>query len=61
MSEFLRDNIWTIVVALIVIAALFMAVISMIKRKRKGKSVTCGGNCSACSMSLLCKEKKKDD
>ncbi|MCM1044828.1 MAG: FeoB-associated Cys-rich membrane protein [Candidatus Gastranaerophilales bacterium] len=38
----------TIIVALILAAVVALAVRSMIRDKKKGKSLQCGGNCSSC-------------
>jgi hypothetical protein len=38
----------TIVVGLIVLAVVALAVRSMVKDKKAGKSIQCGGDCSHC-------------
>lgn len=38
----------TIVVAAIIVIVCALAIRSMIKDKKSGKSVQCGGNCSSC-------------
>lgn len=49
MLAFLGSNLATIVVTLLVLAALGLAVYKMIRDKREGKrSCSCGG-CSGCS------------
>lgn len=38
-----------ILLIVLIAAAVAAAVVSMIRMKRKGKSVSCGGDCSRCS------------
>lgn len=38
----------TFIVLAIVAIALFFAVKSMVKKKKKGKSISCGGDCRNC-------------
>ena len=44
----LTENLATVLVLLIVSALVALVIAGMIRDKRKGKSVTCGG-CSGCS------------
>ena len=44
----LTENLATILVSLVVLAIVTLVIAGMIRDKRKGKSVTCGG-CSGCS------------
>lgn len=41
-------NIGTIVILAIVVAAAGFAIRSMVRDKKKGKSLQCGGDCSHC-------------
>ncbi len=42
-------NLWDIVIALAVLAAVLMAVRKCVRDRRSGKScLSCGGNCAAC-------------
>ena len=54
MISFIIGNIGTIIVSLVLIAIVALAVVSMIRDKKKGKSCTCGGSCSGCAMSGRC-------
>lgn len=38
----------TVIVGLIVLALVGLAVYSMVKDKKNGKSIQCGGDCSKC-------------
>lgn len=51
--EFLKANLGTIIVALILVAMLVPMVISLVKKKAKGES-SCGCGCSSCPMSGKC-------
>jgi hypothetical protein len=53
MLVFLKANIATIIVLLVVIAAVALAVYSIIKNKKAGKS-SCGCNCSGCPNAGSC-------
>lgn len=49
MLEWLRTNIWTILIIAAVAAAVTAAIVYMVRSKKKGKSVfSCGGNCASC-------------
>ena len=48
MLDFLRVNFGTIVVSLILIAAVALAVRSMVRAHKKGESFACGGDCAHC-------------
>lgn len=48
-------NLASIVVALVVAVVLAVAVISVVKKKKQGKSLcSCGGSCSGCAMRGSC-------
>lgn len=53
MIDCIINNIGTILAALIVIAIVCAAVVTMIKDKKKGCS-SCGCNCAHCSMAGSC-------
>ena len=53
MLVFLKANIATIIVLLVVVAAVALAVYSIIKNKKAGKS-SCGCNCSGCPNAASC-------
>lgn len=47
MLSFLKANIWTIVVLVLLVFAVVMIIRSLVKNKKEGKSA-CGCNCSEC-------------
>lgn len=57
MINWISQNLSTIVVALIILAALCIAVMYIIKNKKNGKS-SCDGNCSGCMMNGKCRDNK---
>ena len=57
MLSFLKANIATIVVVLLIIIAVILVINSMNKRKKSGKSLTCGGNREGCAMRNNCNYK----
>ena len=58
MAEWISAN-WATIAALVFVAALIgIAVFSMIRNKRKGRT-SCGCGCSACPMAGECGGKKK--
>lgn len=58
MLVFLKANIATIIVLLVVVAAVALAVYSIIKNKKAGKS-SCGCNCSGCPNAQYCNRAPK--
>lgn len=49
------NNIWTIIICAVLIGIVAAIIVSMIRKKRKGKSVMCNcGNCSGCAMHGSC-------
>jgi len=59
MGKFLSDNGATIVALLIVAGLFFLAVRSMVRKKRRTGSVfSCGGDCSSCAYHSSCRKKK---
>ena len=58
MLLFLKSNLATIIVLLIVGLLVFLAVYSIIKNKKSGKS-PCGGSCEGCINSAYCNKQFK--
>jgi len=58
MLAFLKANIATIIVLLVIIAAVALAVYSIVKNKKAGKS-SCGCNCSGCPNAQYCNRAPK--
>ena len=55
MFTWIADNIGTIIVCAVLIAIVSAIIISMVRKKRKGKSMVCNcGSCSGCPMSGSC-------
>lgn len=58
MLQWITGNIWTIIICAVLIAIVTAIVISMVKKKKQGKSVICNcGNCKSCPMSGSCHNK----
>ena len=51
--SWLRDNLGTIVVSLILAAIVILVILKMVKDKKKGK-ISCGCGCSGCAMRDTC-------
>ena len=58
MMIWLMENLSTILVSLVIVAAIVLAVRSIKKDKANGKS-SCGGNCKSCGS--LCSSNLVDD
>lgn len=58
MIDFLIDNLGTVIVGLIVLAAIILIVAKMIKDKKHGKS-SCGCGCEHCANAPYCHGNKK--
>ena len=55
MFQWLTANVWTIVICAVLIGIVTVIIISMVRKKRKGKSVVCNcGNCKGCAMQGSC-------
>ncbi|MBQ7505635.1 MAG: FeoB-associated Cys-rich membrane protein [Ruminococcus sp.] len=58
MLAWIMNNIWTIIICAALILIVVSIIVSMIRKKRKGKSVVCNcGSCSSCPMSGQCHSK----
>ncbi len=57
MLTWLYANLGTIAVTLLLIAAVFGIIRSLIRDKKQGKS-SCGGNCAHCGMCTACRQKQ---
>ena len=60
MLEFIKDNVGTIVISLILIGIFALIIKSMIRDKKKGK-ISCGCNCAHCAMAGACHTSKTKD
>lgn len=56
MFQWISANIGTIVISIVLIAIIAAIIISMIRDKKKGKSVSCGGDCSSCRAGCMHKD-----
>ncbi|MEE1262155.1 FeoB-associated Cys-rich membrane protein [Ruminococcus sp.] len=55
MLQWIVGNIWTIIICAVLIGIVAVIIISMVSKKRKGKSVICScGNCKSCAMNGSC-------
>ncbi len=55
MFTWISNNIGTIIICAVLIAIVTAIIVSMIKKKKQGKSVVCScGNCKHCAMSGSC-------
>ncbi len=55
MLQWIASNIWTIIICAVLIAIVSAIIVSMVKKKRQGKSLVCGcGNCKGCAMAGSC-------
>ena len=58
MVALIFDNLPTVIVCGVVLAAVVLAVLSIVRDKKKGKS-SCGCSCGTCSMSGSCHKNEK--
>ena len=58
MLNFLQENLPTILVSAVVLAAVVAVVVKMVRDKRKGKS-SCSCGCSGCPGAAICHSHKK--
>lgn len=56
MLAFLKENLSTIIIGLIVLAVVVSLVVKLIRDKKKGKS-SCGCGCEHCATSEVCHKK----
>ena len=55
MFQWIASNIWTIIICAVLIAIVTAIIVSMVKKKKQGKSMVCScGNCKCCPMSGSC-------
>ena len=60
MLQWIASNIWTILICAVLIGIVAAIIISMIRKKKQGKSVVCNcGNCKGCAMHGSCHQKTK--
>lgn len=57
MLAWISENIATIVICIVLIAAVTAIIVGMVRDKKKGKS-SCGCGCADCPMSNSCHPKK---
>ena len=56
MIDWIRNNLLTIGILLVLAAAIFAIVFSLIRDRKKGRS-SCGGGCAHCPMAGKCHQK----
>ena len=55
MLTWIANNLGTIIICAVLIAIVTAIIISMVKKKKQGKSMVCScGNCKSCPMSGSC-------
>ncbi len=54
MIEWLYANLSTIMISAVIAAVLVLAVLSLVRDKKKGKSITCSGSCGNCGACKGC-------
>ncbi len=55
MLQWIMSNIWTIIICAVLICIVAAIIVSMVRKKLRGKSVMCNcGNCSGCAMRGSC-------
>ena len=54
MIQFITNYLGTIIIALIVLAVVFAILYSMHRKRKAGKSPTCGCGCSDCPSAGIC-------
>ena len=52
-------NTETVLVILLLILLIFRAIRSLVRKKKKGGHVSCGGDCSACPSAQFCTKEEK--
>ena len=57
MLAFISDNIATVIICAVLIAAVTAIIVGMVKNRKKGKS-SCGCGCSGCPMNGSCRRVK---
>lgn len=59
MFLWIVSNIWTIIICAVLIAIVTAIIVSMIRKRKAGKSMVCScDNCSGCPMSGSCHTNK---
>ena len=53
MLSFFADNLWTIIICAALLAIFAAVIVSLVKKKKQGKS-SCGCGCANCPMSGAC-------
>ena len=55
MFQWIASHIWTILICAVLIAIVAAILVSIVKKKKQGKSAVCGcGCCKGCPMSGSC-------
>lgn len=55
MLQWVISNIWTLIICAVLIAVVAAIIVSMVKKKKQGKSMVCNcGSCKGCPMSGSC-------
>ena len=55
MLQWIAENIGTIIICAVLLAVVSAIIVSMVKKKKQGRSMVCNcGGCSGCPMSGTC-------
>ncbi|NLK68217.1 MAG: FeoB-associated Cys-rich membrane protein [Clostridiaceae bacterium] len=54
MFNYIIDNLATIIISVILLTVVALIVLNMIKKKKSGKSISCGCACDGCPSASLC-------
>ena len=54
MFQFIADNIATIVISALLLAAVIGIIAGLARKKASGESISCGCGCSGCPSASLC-------
>ncbi|MBQ7411471.1 MAG: FeoB-associated Cys-rich membrane protein [Clostridia bacterium] len=60
MLEFIKNNIATIAISILLLAIVAGIIVRLVKNKKQGKS-SCGCGCSNCAMSGICHKPDTDE
>lgn len=56
MIQWIANNIWTIIISIVLFGFIAAVIISLVRKKHSGKSVVC--NCSSCPRTGMCQSHK---
>jgi hypothetical protein len=60
MFEFIKENLASLMIGLILLAAIITIIVALVKRKKKNPNGGCGCSCEGCALSEECHPKTDD-